>query len=602
MDKRIPLAVLLIICCRLNGSTQIVIVHPPEEAHLAVAPRDSTFIIGHVRSPVDSLKINGVKIPLYENGAFMAFLPVRFGDFFFVCRAFLNGDSTTVRRRVHIPPLHDAGTDTLVVLDVDMEPSRDISLCAGDILNVSFYGTPECTAGFSIDGIYTSIPMVESRAGFSDHTGENVFGNGISGETTDKGGFYTGSCLLPAGIYGDGYGIRFRLVNSAGDTVLKSAPGRLSLWDGTVPRVVRTKEEYTVLRTGPERSYYYFLPPGIGLWVTGRFGDELRIRLSDTEEAWVHQDLVEWSQRGTPVPTASVRLVRTQSLNRKTRVRVFTGRRVPFRIEQQSSPETLRIRFYGITADTDWIRFDPADHLIRNIRWRQLSHLVYELDLMLNQKQQWGYKAYYDERDHFVIDIKKTPEIKGWPGSPLKGISVLIDPGHEPDTGAIGPTGITEKEINMELAQVLGEKLGKKGAEVYFTRSDMHGLSLKARIKLSGIIDADIFLSLHHNALPDGVNPETHRGSSTYYYLPQSRKLAELIQEELVKNLKLPDFGLFWDNLAVCRIPFMPAVLCEPAFIIHPVEESFIASEGYRQTCAKAIVRALERFLKQSRE
>jgi len=115
-------------------------------------------------------------------------------------------------------------------------------------------------------------------------------------------------------------------------------------------------------------------------------------------------------------------------------------------------------------------------------------------------------------------------------------------------------------------------------------------------------VQADVLLSIHHNALPDDVNPFTSRGTSTYYYHPQSHALAAAIQKRLLKKLKLPNFGLYYDNLSVCRTPQMPAVLIEPAFMMHPEEETQIRSRKYKQNAADAIIKGLEDFLKQAKK
>ncbi len=277
-------------------------------------------------------------------------------------------------------------------------------------------------------------------------------------------------------------------------------------------------------------------------------------------------------------------------------VRVYTGERLPFRIEQTTSPQALTVYFYGLTADTDWIRHDWRGSIIGEIRWQQVSDDVYALTVNLNQKNQWGYNADYDEKGNFVLDINKAPRVGKRRRSALRNMTILIDPGHDPDTGAVGPTRFEEREANLLLAAVLADKLRKKGARIIMTREEQEGLALGDRMRFAMHSGADILLSLHHNAVPAGVNPLKNHGSSTYYYHPQSYELAKRIQQELLSALKLNDFGLYWDNLAMCRPTQMPAVLIEPAFMMHPAEEQLVRSQEYREKCASAIIRALQSF------
>ena len=78
--------------------------------------------------------------------------------------------------------------------------------------------------------------------------------------------------------------------------------------------------------------------------------------------------------------------------------------------------------------------------------------------------------------------------------------------------------------------------------------------------------------------------------------------MAKLIQEKLLDKLGLHNFGLYYDNLALCRPPQMPAVLTEPAFMMYPEEEMLIASHEYCEKVSEAIIQALEEFLKKSKE
>jgi N-acetylmuramoyl-L-alanine amidase len=109
-------------------------------------------------------------------------------------------------------------------------------------------------------------------------------------------------------------------------------------------------------------------------------------------------------------------------------------------------------------------------------------------------------------------------------------------------------------------------------------------------------------VSIHNNALPDGVNPFRNWGTSVYYYHPQSLLLAQSIHRRLLKALKLWDFGLFYDNLALCRPTQMPAVLVEPTFIMHPEEEALLRDPKFQNKIARAIVKGIEDFFKQARE
>ncbi len=582
---------------------QISIVYPKKGAIITAASSDSSFIFGQVNPADAQVVINGEECQVYQNGAFLAYLPIIAGDFTFHCAAILAGDTTYVDRTIYIPPLLQTTSAESLQIDQDyLFPQKDWELQQGDLFRVSFKGTPGCKASFTIDGVRDNIPMTEISAPHDFYWGESVFGDKINILSDSVRGIYTGSYLVQPLDWRADRHIIFKLKNAEGDSILETAPGHLTIIDNSFPRIAELLPDLTALRTGPAQGYYYFLPQGVKLWISGKYGEYFRVRLSEQEQAWVQQTSVRLLPSGTPPAHAVVQVVRTYDLGRKVRIKIFTGERVPFRIEQLTQPQSLKIMLFGISSDTDWIRHSFNDPLIREIRWKQIFPLTYQLNIEINQNQQWGYNPFYDENDNFCIDVKKSPQISGWPHSPLKKISVLLDPGHEPDTGAVGPTGFAEKDANLMLATVVGDKLRSKGAIVYYTRTGEQGISLGARVRLAKILDTDILLSLHHNGLPDGVNPFRNRGTSSYYYHPQSYKLASLLQTHLLKKLKLKNYGLFFDNLAMCRPPQMPAVLIEPAFMIHPEEEMLIKSNKYRNECADAIVESIEQFLREAKE
>ena len=177
---------------------------------------------------------------------------------------------------------------------------------------------------------------------------------------------------------------------------------------------------------------------------------------------------------------------------------------------------------------------------------------------------------------------------------------ICLDPGHSPDLGAVSPFGLAEKEINFVYCQALKEKLEKKGARVFLTRGLVDGISLQSRVQFAKFVNADIFISMHFNGIPDGVNPFPLRGVATYYNQPHSYRLAYLIQNRMLDYTRAPNFGLYYANLFVCRMPQTISVLVEPGFITHPVEETMIRSKNYRSRVVNAIEKALEQFMKES--
>ncbi|HQB83035.1 MAG TPA: N-acetylmuramoyl-L-alanine amidase, partial [Candidatus Rifleibacterium sp.] len=79
---------------------------------------------------------------------------------------------------------------------------------------------------------------------------------------------------------------------------------------------------------------------------------------------------------------------------------------------------------------------------------------------------------------------------------PLKGISILLDPGHGgADPGAVGPTGLKESDVNLRVARYLRDLLRADGAEVKMTREKDTALSLGERVAMAEKLKPDLFVS-----------------------------------------------------------------------------------------------------------
>ena len=148
----------------------------------------------------------------------------------------------------------------------------------------------------------------------------------------------------------------------------------------------------------------------------------------------------------------------------------------------------------------------------------------------------------------------------------------------------------------MSLA--LARLLQAEGARVVLTRGDDRSLDLQSRVRLADSLDAELLVSIHNNALPDGVNPFTNNGSSVFYNHPRSLPLAQAIQAALVRRLGLPDLGAARGDLALPRAAWMPAVLCEGLFMMLPDQEAALRNPAGQRLYALAVRDGIVAFLK----
>lgn len=180
-------------------------------------------------------------------------------------------------------------------------------------------------------------------------------------------------------------------------------------------------------------------------------------------------------------------------------------------------------------------------------------------------------------------------------------IVVVIDPGHGgKEHGTHSPKGIPEKHFNLQIAKLLFKKLRRRGMlqyastnGIYLTRSSDKFVSLKDRINFAKKKKCNIFISIHHNALPDNENPLKHEGISIYYTHDSIKPLVKSLLESISKETKLKKYGMFKRDFAVTRPDFYCGVLIECGFLIHPEEGEYITKRKVQEKIVKGIIKGI---------
>jgi len=221
----------------------------------------------------------------------------------------------------------------------------------------------------------------------------------------------------------------------------------------------------------------------------------------------------------------------------------------------------------------------------------------------------------------------------------LKINRIVIDPGHGGhDTGTIGPQGLMEKDLCLDVALRLGSLIEKKlpGAEVIYTRKDDTFISLEERTAIANNAKADLFLSIHANSSHDPAA----RGVETYYLnftasddamevatrenansqqslhdlqdlikkiarnekIEESKELARDIQSRLSQRLQLVsnherDRGVKKAPFVVLIGANMPSVLSEISFVSNPNDERLLRNGPQRQRIADGLYRGIAAYL-----
>lgn len=185
-------------------------------------------------------------------------------------------------------------------------------------------------------------------------------------------------------------------------------------------------------------------------------------------------------------------------------------------------------------------------------------------------------------------------------GSPLDGWIVAVDPGHGGTDGGVRHGDLLEKDINLAVAAALRDLLERAGARVVMTRSgdqvplERPRASLDRRLSLAVQAEAAVYVSIHANSYPD---PQQF-GAQTFFHpnSPESRRLAVLIQQELVFAHPENYRSALSADFYVLRNSPCPAVLVEVGFLSNPEDRRRLAVHQWQARLAAAILRGLERF------
>lgn len=177
-------------------------------------------------------------------------------------------------------------------------------------------------------------------------------------------------------------------------------------------------------------------------------------------------------------------------------------------------------------------------------------------------------------------------------------MKICIDAGHGgADSGAVGPSLLREKDVNLKVALYLGEILSNNGIEVVYTRKndDMLGRnsneSLRKRVEIANQSGADYFVSIHCNSAENS----NAQGSEVFIYTVRSKakNMAEEILNKIAETMGFAKRGVKTANFYVIRNTNMPACLVEIAFISNPREEAVLGDDKMQQKIALAIAKGI---------
>ena len=199
-------------------------------------------------------------------------------------------------------------------------------------------------------------------------------------------------------------------------------------------------------------------------------------------------------------------------------------------------------------------------------------------------------------------------------GTPIYEMDAVIDPGHggSVDTGAVGPNGLPEKDINLKVAQATVEILTERGFSVVLTRTSDYTSPLSVRAHLADTLQAKLMVSIHHNAPTPG--PSVVPGVEIFIQKDsdRSRRLGGVLWDHAMTALST--FKIAWsapgdsgvmtvlntrgdDAYGIIRHPETPTALIELGYISNRVEAELYETPIYARVAAKGLADAIEAYL-----
>lgn|SRR5574341_374578 len=314
-----------------------------------------------------------------------------------------------------------------------------------------------------------------------------------------------------------------------------------------------------------------------------------------------------------------------------------------------------RLRYEIYTSENRWLninffsaKVNEVDFPVnRNSPVQEVKFYPLEVSTQISFKLDRSFTSYRDEilNDplRLQISISSSNHISGGNSNNLpKSFDnlvdlIVIDAGHGgQDYGAIGPTGLTEKEVTLDIAWRLEKLLTKAGFKVILTRKDDTFIPLADRTQIANSNGADLFVSIHANSsrkrsisgsetyfLAQAKNDEARavaawENSSLRYekenpeelsdldfilldlvqnqFLKESSDLAYMIQDNMDRKLPITNRGVDQAGFFVLNKAYMPAVLVETAFISNRSEEKLLKKDSFRQKIAEGILDSILNF------
>jgi len=537
--------------------------------------------IAGVTHPEALISINDISARVYPTGAFIGRVDLQPGlnKILVQCKWRQQTLRDTIKA-FRPPPLIPLPIIPTAFDSTILEPVADVWLMPGDRLEVRCKASPNAQGELLIPEMALRRPLLPS--------------------TPFSAGIYTASLMVGDWLLEKPLQLCFSLIGPDGLQRQKVAPGKLTVLSPERPLCGWTIAEANIWNAAQEGVVITVLPDSVPLQLNGKIGSRWRVRLGKTLVGYIEGSELHAEPQVKPLASTPVSAPIISYEKDWLRLDMKVNHPLPFILEQSIDPPIVELVLYGGYISSTWITYPRSKSVIKNISWSQPEEEVLRWRIELEQKQQWGHRVVFD-KDRLSLYVRRTPARAMASSRPLEGLIIAIDPGHGgSESGAISPTGLEEKEINLRYAGYVADYLRKAGAAIVLTRSIDTTLTIQQRIATARLAQAHLYLWLHNNSVGPEVDAIRVRGTSTYFYVPQNRALAEKVYYQL-RQIGLAPYGCIQESYTVTRVPDMLAVLVEGAFMSHPEDERWLMQSTFLRRLAAAVGQGVMDFVASSR-
>lgn len=532
------------------------------------------------------VKINDEEVKIYKTGIFFKKIKLIEGLNKLKAEAIdKNGNHSFYEDEVLFLPKQEEKIQQLSIDESSISPNENLILTKNDFITFSFIGSK------NQKGFVEVLPLNKT----------------YNCQTKDLSKSSQYSVQIPLDEFPQNEKLSFKLVlqssTNENERVYKTLNNTLIIKNENDFPLLITKNDYSLLeftlapiRLGaPLRNE---LPKNVTLKSNGIFGDYYRIKLNDTEEGYINKQFVDHLPNGTPQPTYFINPISAFPDSSCDVVRIPYLENVPYDIYSDPFQKRIIISLYGVKTSSTWIIHKPNLRYIEEITWQQTSKETYKIYVNLNTEKIWGIELKPNGKE-LLLKIKYPPSFNLKSKQPLKGVKISIEAGHGgSNIGAVGLSGMKEKDLNLDLSRKLEALLKKYGADVFMVRTSDKDMTLLEKRTLAINSGANIHFSIHANSSEPIDEYLGTNGTCTFYNNPYWAPLAEKVFHKLIE-LKLAPFGSVGSfNYRVSRINEMPSILIEQAFMSHAEDEEKLADDNFRNQMAQKIYEGLIEYLK----